>query len=331
MTDCRSSGSMRTESAVKPTRSAKITVTRRRSTAFSGTSTGGASGAALGCRAAIASSGLRRWPTAPTPRSFKSSEVRPLRTVSSISFSRKAASYRSRPRLRSQLAMSMIAARFPRRIVVQSQQRVQQTVIIRRLLLLGYAFAEFGMIRNEPRRERSLAVGNQDRVEIELAIGRRDVVRTVSVLRIKYVCAAHVGSRDFAMLAAKAGQPQAILQEEIIRYRPPPSPSNQMFQQATKPHAGTHVDLGIGEYVARELPERLRRVLGVPVGDDASVEIAQPQVRQQLTLVNRFPEQLRAGERRHEGEEKRMVQDVGIQDRAQLAFHLGDLRHPRIE
>ena len=31
------------------------------------------------------------------------------------------------------LAMSMIAARFPRRIVVQSQQRVQQTVIIPRL------------------------------------------------------------------------------------------------------------------------------------------------------------------------------------------------------
>jgi hypothetical protein len=159
----------------------------------------------------------------------------------SISFSRKADSHRS------------IAARFPRRIVVQSQERVQQTVIIRRLLLLGYAFAGFGMIRNGPRRQRSLAIGNQDRVKIELAIRRRDVVRTVLVLRIKYVCAADVGSRDFAVLAAKAGQPQAILQEEIIRYRPPPSPSNQMLQQAAQPHAGTHVDLGIGEYVAREL------------------------------------------------------------------------------
>jgi len=79
-------------------------------------------------------------------------------------------------------------------------------VIIRRLLFLAYTFAGLGVIRNEPRRERSLAIGNQDRAKIELAIRRRDVVRTVSVLRIKYVCAADVGSRDFAVLDAIAAQ-----------------------------------------------------------------------------------------------------------------------------
>jgi hypothetical protein len=44
--------------------------------------------------AAIASSSLRRCPTMPTPRSFKSSAVRFGRTVASISLSRNAASYR---------------------------------------------------------------------------------------------------------------------------------------------------------------------------------------------------------------------------------------------
>ena len=41
----------------------------------------------------MASSSLRRCPTIPTPRSFRSSAVRLGRTVSSISFSRNAASY----------------------------------------------------------------------------------------------------------------------------------------------------------------------------------------------------------------------------------------------
>src|SRR5262245_17046373 len=66
---------------------------------------------ASGLKAAIASRSLRRWPTIETPRSFRSSAVRFGRTVSSISFSRKAASYRPRPRLRSQITMSITAAK----------------------------------------------------------------------------------------------------------------------------------------------------------------------------------------------------------------------------
>src|SRR5215469_8384206 len=57
--------------------------------------------------AAIASSSLPRCPTMLTPKSFKSSAVRFGRTVSSISFSRNAASYLSRPRLRSQPSMAV--------------------------------------------------------------------------------------------------------------------------------------------------------------------------------------------------------------------------------
>ena len=57
----------------------------------------------------MASSSLRRCPTNPTPRSFKSSAVKLGRTVSSILFSRNAASYCSRPRLRSQPPTSMTA------------------------------------------------------------------------------------------------------------------------------------------------------------------------------------------------------------------------------
>ena len=60
----------------------------------------------------MASSSFRRCPTIPTPRSFRSSAVRLGRTVSSISFSRNAASYRSRPRLRSQPPISMMASYF---------------------------------------------------------------------------------------------------------------------------------------------------------------------------------------------------------------------------
>ena len=92
-----------------------------------------------------------------------------------------------------------------------------------------------------------------------------------------------------------------------------------MLQKAAQPHAWTHVDLFFFSLSFYIFFSPIGRVLGVPMGDDAPVEIAQPQVRQQLTLVNRFPEQLRAGERRHEREEKRMMQGVGIQYRAQLA------------
>ena len=80
----------------------------------------GAAGAAFGSlegpgafpslrRAAIASSSLRRCPNDATPSSFRSSAVSLRRTVSSISFSRKIASYFPRPRLRSQTTMSMTA------------------------------------------------------------------------------------------------------------------------------------------------------------------------------------------------------------------------------
>ena len=62
----------------------------------------------------MASSSLRRCPTNPTPRSFKSSAVKLGRTVSSILFSRNAASYCSRPSLRSQPPTSMAAPLFVR-------------------------------------------------------------------------------------------------------------------------------------------------------------------------------------------------------------------------
>src|SRR5262249_59847656 len=58
---------------------------------------------------AAASRSFRRCPTIPMPKSFKSSAVKLGRTVSSISFSRNAASYLSRPRPRSQLPTSIIA------------------------------------------------------------------------------------------------------------------------------------------------------------------------------------------------------------------------------
>jgi hypothetical protein len=60
-------------------------------------------------------SSLRRCPTIPTPRSFKSSPVNVGRMASSIPFSRNAASYRSRPRPRSQPPMSMMAPRSSQR------------------------------------------------------------------------------------------------------------------------------------------------------------------------------------------------------------------------
>jgi len=73
------------------------------------TSAEGALPLASARRAAIASSSLRRCPRAVTPSSLRSSAVRPGRTVSSISFSRNAASYFPRPKLRSQTTTSMMA------------------------------------------------------------------------------------------------------------------------------------------------------------------------------------------------------------------------------
>src|SRR5262252_7358844 len=82
------------------------------------TSVDGALAPASVRRAAIASRSLRRWPTTETPRSFKSSAVRFGRTVSSISLSRKAASYRPRPRLRNQTTMFMPNSGLARIIVL---------------------------------------------------------------------------------------------------------------------------------------------------------------------------------------------------------------------
>jgi hypothetical protein len=60
-------------------------------------------------RAAMASSSFTRCPIEATPSSFRVSCVRPGRTVSSMSFSRNAASYFPRPRLRNQTITSMTA------------------------------------------------------------------------------------------------------------------------------------------------------------------------------------------------------------------------------
>ena len=110
---------MRAESAVEPTKSENITVTWRRSARSSGgalgaldvvaASTEGALPLASLRRAAMASSSFTRCPSDATPSSFRFSCVRLGRTVSSISFSRNAASYFPRPRLRSQTTMSMTA------------------------------------------------------------------------------------------------------------------------------------------------------------------------------------------------------------------------------
>ena len=109
---------MRAERAVEPTRSANITVTWRRSARSSGealgldvivTSTGGVLPLPSLRRAAMASSSFTRCPNDATPSSFRFSCVRLGRTASSMSFSRKIASYFPRPRLRSQTTMSMTA------------------------------------------------------------------------------------------------------------------------------------------------------------------------------------------------------------------------------
>ena len=108
---------MRADSAVEPTKSENITVTWRRSARSSGCALGALDVVAASTegvlplaslrRAAMASSSFTRCPSDVTPSSFRSSAVRFGRTVSSISFSRNAASYFPRPRLRSQTTMSM--------------------------------------------------------------------------------------------------------------------------------------------------------------------------------------------------------------------------------
>jgi hypothetical protein len=112
---------MRAERAVEPTKSENITVTWRRSARSSGCALGvldvvaGSTEGALPRvsvpRAAMASSRIRRCPSAATPSSLRSSAVRLGRTRSLISFSRNAASYCPRPRLRSQTTTSMMASR----------------------------------------------------------------------------------------------------------------------------------------------------------------------------------------------------------------------------
>ena len=62
-----------------------------------------------GFGSSIADRILRRWPTAATPRSFRSSTVSFGSIAPSISLSRNAASYCPRPRLRSQSPTSIVA------------------------------------------------------------------------------------------------------------------------------------------------------------------------------------------------------------------------------
>src|SRR5262249_7260935 len=116
MTSRRSSGSIRAERAVEPTMSENITVTWRRSAAVSlvgaGTvediSEGVGSGFVPERKPTIASSSLRRSPTAATPKSLRSSAVSFGRTAASTLLSRNTFSYSSRPRLRSHPPTSMM-------------------------------------------------------------------------------------------------------------------------------------------------------------------------------------------------------------------------------
>ena len=112
-----SSGSSRAASAVEPTRSQNITVSWRRSAV----SLPGADGdvdtpsaiRAAGVNGAesrpIADKIVRRCPIKTTPSCVRSSTVSFGRTLASISFSRKAASYWPNPRLRSQSPTSIVA------------------------------------------------------------------------------------------------------------------------------------------------------------------------------------------------------------------------------
>ena len=109
MTSRRSSGSIETESAVEPTRSANITVTWRRSASSRGFDSGVpvSWGVAEVVRAssAIARNILRRSPSR-TPRSLRSWSVRSDRIGRSIRFSIKASVYSDNP---SEVSHSLIA------------------------------------------------------------------------------------------------------------------------------------------------------------------------------------------------------------------------------
>src|SRR5216684_1945174 len=92
-------GSSRADNAVEPTRSANMTVSWRRSASgalpperSSSTDCSAVSRSVSARNAAIASTRIRRWPTAVTPRSLRSSAVSLGRTASSIAFSRNACS-----------------------------------------------------------------------------------------------------------------------------------------------------------------------------------------------------------------------------------------------
>ena len=117
MTSRKSSGSMRAESAVEPTRSENITVTWRRSAVSLGEalsmSERASAGAALLGVGAQRGDGVEQLAAVPErgyANSFKSSAVSLGRTVSSISFSRNTASCFPRPRLRSQPPTSMVVS-----------------------------------------------------------------------------------------------------------------------------------------------------------------------------------------------------------------------------
>jgi hypothetical protein len=73
---------------------------------------------------------ITRCPTIPTPRSFKSSAVKLGKTEASISFSRNAASYRSRPRLRSQPERSIYCPSYPRRRMIVRVTRPVQALLL---------------------------------------------------------------------------------------------------------------------------------------------------------------------------------------------------------
>ena len=112
---------MRAESAVEPTRSENITVTWRRSARSSGGALGALDAVAASRRAPCRShrGAEQQWHRAACGGAQRRRRQAPSgpqpsgsgRTVSSISFSRNAASYFPRPRLRSQTTMSMMRPR----------------------------------------------------------------------------------------------------------------------------------------------------------------------------------------------------------------------------
>jgi len=92
----RSSASSRCDNSVEPTRSAKRMINCRRWAGLAFVSSAGARSSS-DVPAAIAAKISLRWPTGPTPISFKSTMSRCGRTASSIAWVLKAAAYCSRP------------------------------------------------------------------------------------------------------------------------------------------------------------------------------------------------------------------------------------------